>query len=440
MRTFIDTPTVTLLAVCSLAAAAGCDRGGGESRGPDRRVKCESPYKYDGRSIEGSASYGKFSAAGNTSVEQVRDVDQAVERYTARYMSLCNDWRNGAITQEQYARESEELRRGMQRLEELMLQLENASSPEEFNETLSAMKSTATLSASNAQLSLDVTVFGKGPADAEYRKLPQGAALGTDAEIYVNVEPSAAAYVYLYQINAAGKLSLLFPDPQIPLSNPLPAAQGSRIPHGQFTYKLDANDLGLENLHVVASLQPLDELAGALRNESGDQPVADNDVSCGTRALELNAPPTCAKTRGLVLSQNEGAKAPEKSMRVAAADDDDALHVVFGFHHVGEHGRFATPGAVEDPLPAPLASAALPSDFESCPSGGAVKRATLGAGVVEKWCVASSDAGVVVDHGPYRRWHANGKLAVEGAFDWGERRGTWTATDPSGTQLGREDY
>jgi len=423
-----------------------CDRGGG-SDDPDtasgkvnRKVKCESQYKYDGRKIEGSASYGKFGAQGETSVERVREVDQAVERYTAKYLSLCNDYRNGAISQSQYGQESARLREGMHKLETLMLKLDNAQTAEQFNETLSEMRSTATVSGQNADLSLEVAVWAKVPDAAEFQVSPQGATLGSGSSLYLEVSSTAHAYLYLYQVNAAGKMTVLFPNEQIPIVNPIPAGQGVRVPHGDFTFDVDENDLGLENLHIVASAQPLASLADeAKRDESGGR-VADNDLDCGTRALTLSAPPTCTKTRGLVLNAGEGRAAPRKSVSVQADDADDAVHVVYSFHHVGDHKKFGTKTRGVEMLTGEAANRKLPEDFADCPSGAELKQMPLDGGALEKWCVEANESGAVLDHGPYRKWHANGKLWVKGDHDWGERTGTWETFADDGSSLAKATY
>lgn len=215
-------------------------------------VKCEPMFKYDARALEAEVKAGKFGGNVDTRVEQVREVDNGVERTNARYLSLCNDYRNGAISQEQYSRESEAMRKDATRLEELWMRLESASSQDDFDRTMNEFRDELTLSGSNADMQLDVAIYAKLPDDGDFKVSAQGATLSTGTKVYLNVQSTANAYLYLYQVDPSGKLTVLFPDSQIPITNPLPAGQGVRIPHGSYTYNVNEKDLGIENLHIVA--------------------------------------------------------------------------------------------------------------------------------------------------------------------------------------------
>ena len=52
----------------------------------------------------------------------------------------------------------------------------------------------------------------------------------------------------------------------------------------------------------------------------------------------------------------------------------------------------------------------------------------------------TNERGERLEDGPYRRWHANGRLAVEGQYAGGLRTGEWTAYHPAGDLESRGQY
>ncbi len=330
------------------------------------------------------------------------------------------------------------------RKQELWVQLEASNDPEQFGAALTQMQQAATLSGGNADLQLSVGVYTQLPGQSGYGVSSQGATLSTGSKLYLQVQSSAHAYLYLYQVNHAGKLTVLFPDPQIKITNPLPAGQSVRIPHGSLTYDVNDKDLGVENLHIVASAQPLGDLASAAQQDQGAERVASNDLDCGTRGLELKAPPTCTKTRGLVLSdqgRSASAGASPSSVRAKAEANDDAVHVVYSFHHVGDHATYGKKnGRGIEMLTGDAAKANRDRDIDSCPGEGEVKHMEVYGGGIERWCVDLNPQGALVDHGPYRKWHPNGKLWVTGQHEWGQRTGTWETFDEQGNATASTSY
>jgi len=66
-----------------------------------------------------------------------------------------------------------------------------------------------------------------------------------------------------------------------------------------------------------------------------------------------------------------------------------------------------------------------------CPDGGALS----GEANKEQWCQKVGPSGAV-KHGPYRKWHASGKLFVEGAYRDGAPDGRWQYFGEDGKKLG----
>ncbi|HEY8379070.1 MAG TPA: hypothetical protein VIK91_21405, partial [Nannocystis sp.] len=96
-----------------LGFALGSCKKGGASGEPD----CDAAFNYDARKVSGKISATKFGVEAETSVDAVREIDAAVERYTSRWRTLCMDYKNGALTQEEYRSESRALRERMEKLE-----------------------------------------------------------------------------------------------------------------------------------------------------------------------------------------------------------------------------------------------------------------------------------------------------------------------------------
>lgn len=78
--------------------------------------------------------------------------------------------------------------------------------------------------------------------------------------------------------------------------------------------------------------------------------------------------------------------------------------------------------------------------FEACPDDAVPKEMPGPQGSYERWCVETNAGGVLVDHGPYRRWYGNGQLWISGSMQMGQRVGTWSTFDASGSALAEVTY
>lgn len=129
------------------------------------------------------------------------------------------------------------------------------------------------------------------------------------------------------------------------------------------------------------------------------------------------------------------------SVRAKTEANDDAVHVVYSFHHVGDHATFGKKnGQGTEKLTGDGAKATRDQDTDACPGTGEVKHMDLPGGGVERWCVDVNPQGALVDHGPYRKWHANGKLATTGQDEWGQRTGSWETFDEQGGTIASASY
>jgi|GEM_PF-6509054 len=71
----------------------------------------------------------------------------------------------------------------------------------------------------------------------------------------------------------------------------------------------------------------------------------------------------------------------------------------------------------------------------SCPTGAELA-GTVG---VEQWCqVFQETEPPYYNHGWYKKWHPNGKLAVQGTFNQGLRSGEWLFWNDMGEKISTE--
>lgn len=85
------------------------------------------------------------------------------------------------------------------------------------------------------------------------------------------------------------------------------------------------------------------------------------------------------------------------------------------------------------------ASSCAFSRFKPCTDGGepALTKPTGGT----RQCVTQlGPNGKEQNHGGYREWHPNGKLAVEGEYYEGKKNGRWTEWDAEGKKLGERFF
>jgi hypothetical protein len=431
---------VLATALAASVSSAGCNKEGAGTRSP-RRSDCDTEVTYDARNLSTRIDAGRHGAIGfHTGKQALREVDEGAERYLSRWMTLCKDYKNGAITADDYRDESRRIRAKMEELEELALRLERAPDDTAFQETLRQVHAIMVPADLRTDLGLEVQFMARRPGESAFSVTPQGATLATGAEVYLETRLTRPAHVYVYQIDAQERLSPLFPDPRIALTNPLPAGQALRLPPEPAKFTLNDQDLGIEHVHIVASAQPINALE---RGQLAQGSVNAETLGCTTRGLEFDAGQACPTTRGLVYDAGARDQSSEAySVKGINAAADDTVHVVFSFHHVGQHEIYGVKDRGIEMMktstrPGPKQ---LEDDFDRCPGKAALKEMPAAGGAWEKWCVELNAGGVLVDHGPYRKWRSNGKLWVKGQHDLGRRTGRWTTFDANGRRVTEVDF
>lgn len=423
----------SLLLLAAVALPLACvDKTGRRSAAT---VDCDT-ISYDARNLSGKLEANQYATAEfATGKQAIREIDASAERFLARWQTVCKDYRNGGISQEEYRDESARMRHKMEELDELALRLEKAPDAATFQSALKEAHQLVVPEDQRSNLGIQLAIWAQRPDESQPSIAPAGATLGTGSTVYVELALAAPAHVYFYQVDANGKTTVIFPDARMGLSNPLPAGS-VRVPPNPGVFTLNDKDLGIEVLHVVAANAPIPELEGAM---SGGGEVSTAKVQCATRGLEYRPAGCPGKSRGLEFLPDAGS---EYSMRAEPQAADDRVEVTYAFHHVGAHEVYGVKGRGVEMLDGAASSRPknLESDFPSCPGGAEVKQMPAAGGSWEKWCIETNSAGTVVDHGPYRKWYASGKVWVTGEFDMGRRTGLWKTLDETGSVIAEVDY
>ncbi|MBL9102460.1 MAG: DUF4384 domain-containing protein [Myxococcales bacterium] len=317
-----------VMSVVGAALAVGvllgsCKKSGTNS--PD----CDTEIRYDARKVSGRIAAGKFGVETDTSVAAVREVDSAVERYVSRWRTLCIDYKNGAMTQGEYRDESRALRERMERLEGLLLVLEHAPDAASYQKALKDVYVAMVPPEKAVDLRLEFGAMAQKPGEQSYTAVPVGGAIATGTNVYFDLKTSEQAHIYIYQETPAGKINVMFPHPQMPMANPLPAGQTLRIPPSPGYFTLEAEGVGSEQVHIVASLEPLTRLETSM---SKQQPTA-AELACGARDLSYNPGTQCDEPQARTFGLAQPGNAPGVSMTAANTAGARSIHQIFTFNH-----------------------------------------------------------------------------------------------------------
>jgi len=326
--------------------------------GQDRpQLNCDSEFKYEGRRIEGGFSAMGIGANAKTDEQALRAIDKETEQYAAQSRRLCDEYNKCVIDRATYATRSENLRRRMSKVPELYDEVKSAADEDARRLALSKAYTTLVSDENRRELALDFAIEAQKPSEAAPRAIGPGERLPTGTKVAFIVRPSKSAHVYLFQKGPDGKVNVLFPDTRITTKNPLPAGSALRIPAGDQSFKLNDKDIGTEAVYIVASLDPLSSLSGAVdKLGAGGAPTGalaqvtaqtrEKGKGC-TRALELDeggsagpsrpaadgGGPKCVRPRGLELDAGEAKSGPPASFRARTEAADSVIVQAFTFEH-----------------------------------------------------------------------------------------------------------
>lgn len=202
-------------------------------------------------------------------------------------------------------------------------------------------------------VTVELKVLAKRKGTTQEVPMQAGEKLQQGDHVAFEFTVTPQAHVYLVQkTKASGSIQVLFPNPEIAsVSNPLPAGVKVRIPGNGQTFEVDNQDLGMENVYVVASTRELPRLNEAVARITGSTPQASSKEQTEGAMVALlsgggsdchakgsldgaEAKPGCkGRTRGLQL-KNSGSNKPTHTARVRSSPGDDTVFYTFTFEHV----------------------------------------------------------------------------------------------------------
>ena len=340
----------TLVVAACGGGGAGAPAGSapvavGTCEGQSRpQLDCSTEFKYDAAAVQGTLKVGTFAnVSGSMEQKALREIDQQTATYVAEARRLCDEYNKCVVDKDTYATRSENMRRRIAKTPELLEGLKSASGDDAQRAALAKAYREIVPDDARTELGFSFSVLARRPTEQTLTPLGKDATLPSGSHVAFGIQPSRAAYVYLFQKSAGGAVHVLFPDPRIAIQNPVAAGAALQIPQGDATFKLDDKDLCTERVYIVASLHPVTALAAAAEKASqGGQPgeaiqrVTAIDGACTSRGLTLDdsAPAPaggCARPRGLSL--DVGPSAGKASMVATTEAADDTIATVFSFHH-----------------------------------------------------------------------------------------------------------
>jgi hypothetical protein len=365
---------------------AGCSAAGTPNQGPvtcgtesREKIDCSSEVSYQGSNIQGGVSVLQFASANAKSEEvALRRVDEETERFIAMQTRLCRDYNACVIEKDAYQREAREIRDRVGKIPVLAEAMKNAKTDDERQQALDQLyRSTVRDEYRVEEVSFRMAMNAILPSSAggmETTVFP-GAPLPTNARVSFEIDVSKDAHVYIFQKSPSGELTVLFPNSAIGTANPLRGGQRQRIPTGDKRFVLNDKDLGIENVYVAVSREPLSNLEASLQRVATDKissikddnllqsftaiestastaSTASSSSSAGcktTRALELEGggDGKCSRSRGLDLegepsgggsSGGNGSSSTATSFSARTEAGDGMIVKVFPFEHTTEQG------------------------------------------------------------------------------------------------------
>ena len=316
-----------------------------------QRMQCNNPVSYDGKKVGGEVALGSIFGlqAGGTDIA-LREPRPAVESYYAALSSLCDQLNSGVLDRESYVGRADAL------THQLMGDLNPTGTQEQkFQQVYEQLVPDAARS-----LELDFVMRAKGASGAEQIIRPNEP-VPTGARVRFLVRVSEAAHVYMLQKTQRDGVTALYPRAELALENPLQAGRAYEIPpNPEQWFSVNQEDLGTENVYVIASRTRIERFEAAWQQLAGDsapvnleqiealKPLATlqpgfTGKNCGARGLELvGAKAPCTRTRGLVLVGGKDNLTPEArpavSLKVRASPADPMIVKVFPWNHVSAEG------------------------------------------------------------------------------------------------------
>jgi hypothetical protein len=338
------------LRIAAVVAFIGAGCGGGPATSPHAaapvscagqsrsQLDCSAEFQYDTTSFQGGLSVAGIGGF-ETRAEQkaLHEIAAETQTYIAQARRLCDEYNKCVVDRDTYALRSENLRRRIAKVPELVESLNKETDSEARKQKLAAAYTAMVPESARTELELRFSVLAQRPGEAGLAAVDDGSSLPTGSRVAFSIQLSRRAHVYLFQKTASGAVRVLFPEPRIHVRNPVSAGTVVRIPQGIASFRVDDSDVGEERVYLVASLLPLAAFVEAAeRLLTGSEPTPeivklttlDRSKHCRARALvlEIEAGPS-AKPSGCTRTGEK----PSLAVRTEAADD--VIAAVFRFVH-----------------------------------------------------------------------------------------------------------
>jgi serine/threonine-protein kinase len=328
------TPAAPQASAAPFGAAITC---GGEPRVP---LDCAARSGSD----VGASAVAFHASADAVQQRALEAIDRQRRDLRDALAQLCEDYNKCVFDKATYASRSDDLHRRLAEVPTLLESVQVASTDRARRVALSDAYQRIVPEAARTELKLDFSALAQRPGESSMTAALVGATIPTGSKLAFAVTVSRSAYVYIFEKTASGTIHSLFPDPaHITIDNPLSPGAQLRIPQGGAFFRVDDNDIGAENVYLLASLKPIASVAQAaeqLRLGHRASPVLARvtsiDDNCQRRGLsfEEESPSSsgCRSTRGLTF-ESERASAAAPSLAAITEAADDTIYVVYTFNH-----------------------------------------------------------------------------------------------------------
>jgi hypothetical protein len=293
-------------------------------------MDCQTDLGLRERVIAANASLGQtgIGIGGKYEERAVGQVTDSTYHLALKLESACKEYNACVGTPESYSAQAQMIREQLGHHVSLVGGLEKGVSAQLGDEIWS--NAVPELAAQRLAMDWRLEAVSNGQTIIH----ADGAPLRSGDKFRVVVRPTIAAHVYVLLLSSSGEASVLFPNPAMPLHNPLPGGQEVAIPNDG-TFELDAVT-GDEHLQILASSQPLSDLEQRLasmddapNSQQPEQGVLGGigqllcDESDGKRGIKyMKSAVQCgaSKTRGVVYKKAAGAV-----QRLVARPNDDVI-------------------------------------------------------------------------------------------------------------------
>lgn len=355
-------PLVAALLSCVLLACPGPANDVVDCPGSGQRVRldCSNEVSYQGAKGQASVNVMDIAgASGSLEEKAIRRVSEHIQQFASMHTRLCREYNSCVLDQTEYRRKADDIQQRLMLVPPLTEAVKNAKTEAERTKALDQLYQAIVPDEQRVE---EITFrfgfaarFPDSLGGGDFVLAP-GGTVTTDTKVWITVEVSKDAFLYMFQTTPQGEISVLFPHPGIrSLSNPLRGGMPVRIPPGATQYfRVNEQDVGTEKVYFVVAKEPVEDLAAALAKVQAGEistvsessllssvasvPVAEQTSSCKTRSLELVTDEGCVRSRGLDLVGDSSAAASPSSappsMALRTAPGDSRIVKVFHFEHV----------------------------------------------------------------------------------------------------------